>query len=58
MGLKMTNFNIMGVHQFLGEEGHKKTIYGGNCIKREAWAICRALGKKEGGGCLWGGGGG
>ena len=52
MGLKMTNFNIMGVHQFLGEEGHKKTIYGGNCIKREAWAICRALGKKEGGGCL------
>ena len=30
MGLKMKNVNIMGVHQFLGEEGHKKTIYMGN----------------------------
>ena len=28
MGLKMTNFNIMGVHQFLGEEGHKKQYMG------------------------------
>ena len=27
MGLKMKNVNIMGVHQFLGEGGHKKTIY-------------------------------
>ena len=26
----MKNVNIMGVHQFLGEEGHKKTIYMGN----------------------------
>ena len=24
MGLKMKNVNIMGVHQFLGEGGHKK----------------------------------
>ena len=37
MGLKMKNINIMGVHQFLGERGHKKTIYMGNCLKREAW---------------------
>ena len=34
MGLKMKNFNIMGVHQFLGEGDHKKTIYGMNCLKR------------------------
>ena len=27
MGLKMKNVNIMGVHQFLGEWGHKKIIY-------------------------------
>ena len=27
MGLKMKNVNIMWVHQFLGEGGHKKTIY-------------------------------
>ena len=28
LGLKNRNFNIMGVHQFLGEGGgHKKTIY-------------------------------
>ena len=24
MGFKMKNVNVMGVHQFLGEEGHKK----------------------------------
>ena len=24
----------MGVHQFLGEGSHKKTIYRGDCIKR------------------------
>ena len=30
MGLKMKNVNIMGVHQFLGEGGHKQknNIYG------------------------------
>ena len=27
MGLKMKNVNIMGVHGFLGEGGHEKTIY-------------------------------
>ena len=30
----MKNVNIMGVHQFLEEGGHKKTIYMGNCLKR------------------------
>ena len=32
--LKMKNVNIMGVHQFLGEGGQKKTIYLENCLKR------------------------
>ena len=51
MGLKMKNVNIMGVHQFLGEGGHKKTIYMGNCLKRDldnlqkAWQKIR---KQEG----------
>ena len=30
----MKNFNNMVVHQFLGEEGRKKTTYRGNCLKR------------------------
>ena len=34
MYLKKKNINIMGVHQFLVERGHKKTIYMGNCLKR------------------------
>ena len=46
----------MGVDQFLGEAGgHKKTrkqYIGENCLKRGAWAICKGLGKKEGGGCF------
>ena len=29
MGLKMKNVNIMGIHQFLGEDSHRKSnIYG------------------------------
>ena len=28
--------NIMGVHQFLGKCGDKKTIYMRNCLKRGA----------------------
>ena len=44
----MTNVNIMGIHQVLGEGGsHKKTIYMGNCLKREAWTICRGLAKNR-----------
>ena len=42
----MKNVNIMGVHQFLGEGVTKRTIYMGNCLKKEAWTICRGLGKK------------
>ena len=37
MGLKIANFNIMGVHrkiQFLGGQVYKKPIYRGNCLKR------------------------
>ena len=53
----MKNVNIMGVHQFLGEGGHKETIYMGNCLKRgldnlqKAWQkIKRQEGPFEGGG--------
>ena len=42
----MRNVNIMGVHQFLGERGSQKTIYMGSGLKREAWKICKGLGKK------------
>ena len=57
MGLRMKNNNIIGAHQFLGEgrEGHKKSIYIGNCLKRGAWTICRGLGKKYEGVFCWGG---
>ena len=37
----MKNANIMGIHQFLGERGHKKTKCMGNHQKRGAWTICR-----------------
>ena len=48
MGLKMKNVNIMGVYQFLGEEGgSQKTIYMANCLKRGAWTIYRGLGKNR-----------
>ena len=47
MGLKIKNVNIMGVHQFLGEGGHKKTIYMGNCLKRGSWTICGGFAKKN-----------
>ena len=34
----MKNVNIVGIHQFLGEGGQKKTtIYMRNCLKRGAW---------------------
>ena len=32
MGLKMKNYNILGVHHFLAEGCHKKTIYRGNLL--------------------------
>ena len=54
MGLKITNFNIMGVHckiQFLGGQVHKKAIYRGNCLKRGMpgqFEDLRGVCKKEG----------
>ena len=30
----MRNFNIMGLHQFLGERGSQKTIDMGSCLKK------------------------
>ena len=47
MGLKMKIFNIMGVHQFLGEEGHKKTIYRGNSLERWLGKFAGGLAKKR-----------
>ena len=52
MGLRMKGFNILEVHWkilFLGGV-HKKPVYRGDCLKREAWTVCRfkgGLGKKE-----------
>ena len=49
MGLKMKNVNIMGVHQFLVEGGHKEIIYMGNCLKRGLGQFAGGLAKnKEG----------
>ena len=47
MGLKMKNVNIMGVHQFLVEGGHKKIIYMGNCLKRGLGQFARGLAKNR-----------
>ena len=53
MGVKVKKFNIMGVHwniQFL-QGFMKKTMYGGNWIKKGVWIVCRfkkGLGKKRG----------
>ena len=48
MGLKMKNFNNMGVHQFLGEGDHqKKTIYRRNCLKRGLGQYAVGLAKKR-----------
>ena len=50
----------MGVHwkaQLLGREFMKNQYRGGDCLKREAWTVCRfkgGLGKKEGGGVFEG----
>ena len=61
MGLRMKNFNIMGVHwkiQFSRVGFTKKPIYRGDCLRRGAWTVFRfkeILGKKKGG---RGGGGG
>ena len=41
MGLKMKNYNIIGVHHFLGERGHKKTIYRGNLLGQFAGDLAK-----------------
>ena len=48
MGLKMKNFNIVGVYQSLGEGGHKKQYIGGNCLKRGLGQFAGGLSKKRG----------
>ena len=58
MGLRMKNFNILGIHKkiwLLGGEFMKNWYRRGDCLKRRggAWTVCRfkgGLGKKEGGG--------
>ena len=49
----MKDVNIMGFHQFLGEGGHKKYIYMGNCLKRGLGHIAGGLANNRG--CFWGG---
>ena len=43
-----------------GVGGHENTIYRGNCLKREAWSVCKfkggGLAKKEVDGVFEGGG--
>ena len=41
MGLKMKNYNILGVHHFLGEGGHKKTMYRGNLLGQFAGDLAK-----------------
>ena len=42
----MKKFNVMGVHQFLGEEGSQRTIYRGNWLKRGLRQFAGGLVKK------------
>ena len=55
MGLKMKNVNIMGVHQFLVEGGHKKIIYIRNCLKRGLGQFAGGLAKNREEGVFEGG---
>ena len=48
----MKNFNIIGVHQFSGEGGHKKQDIGGICLKRELGQFAGGLAKKRVGGLI------
>ena len=47
MELKMKNFNIMGVHLYLGEVGHKTTIFRVNCLKRGLGQFAGGLAEKR-----------
>ena len=60
MGWRMKNFNILGVHRkiwVLRGGGHKRPIYRWDCLKREAWTVCRFKGgwQERGGGVFEGG---
>ena len=54
MGLKIKNFNILGVHQKirrLGGDLAKNRYRGEDCLNTGAWTVCRfkgGLGKKKG----------
>ena len=44
---------------YSGRGVHEKPIYGGNCLKKGTWTVCRSKGEggleeKEGGGGVWG----
>ena len=47
MVLKMKNSNIKGVYRFLGEGGHKKTIYRRNCLKSGLGQFAGGLVREE-----------
>ena len=47
MVLKMKNSNIKGVYRFLGQGGHKKTIYRRNCLKSGLRQFAGGLVKKR-----------
>ena len=51
MGLRMKNFNILGVHweiQFLGGRGYEKPIQMGELSERVVWTVCRFKGRGGG----------
>ena len=48
----MNNVNIMGIHPFLGEGGHKKTIYRELPKRGGLGQLARDLAKKWGGVCF------
>ena len=43
----MKNVNIVGVHQFLGERGHKKIMHMRNCLKRGLGQFAGGLAKNR-----------
>ena len=62
MGLRMKDFNILGVHwkiQLLGGSSWKTDKGGGDCLKRGAWTVCKFKGggtwQERGGGIFKGG---
>ena len=58
MGLRMKNFNILGVHwkiQFLGGRGYEKPIQMGELSERVVWTVCRFKGRGGGLGKKWSG---